>query len=724
MSEDKKPQEQPLPEFIQKRLEVFARLEDRTPKPEAKPIKIKLLPLNGPGEEPTEEIDGVAGETLPVVILKDKFKGSGAFSCVVNGAPWDLKRPVVEDCTIAFINFDHPLGKSVFWHSSAHVLGAAIEMELGVEIATGPATENGFFYDFDPVEKKIDQAILKKIEDRCIRMCKQRAEYERKMITVPEALELFSSNKYKQEILRERVTDELVAVYKTGTFVDLCRGPHIINADILKSWWVTDVSGAIWAGDASRKLNRIRAVTYPTPALMKEYKAFLEEAEKRNHRTLGLKHELYFFHPWSPGCAFWYPDGCHIYRKLMEMIRDQYKKRNFVEVITPNIYYQDLFETSGHWTHYRDDMFHFVADEEDVPAEPKAEAPEEPKADGEECQCCAELCRKAREMGLKPMNCPGHCLVFRSRERSYRELPIRMAEFGVLHRNEATGALSGLTRVRRFVQDDAHIFCRRDQIGAEIANALDFMKTVYDIFGMNLEFTLSTINMDKYMGDLELWEEATEMLRKALVDGGHKFREEPGEAAFYGPKIDCQIKDCIGRKHQLATVQLDFQLPLKFNLHYVDSERKEHTPVMIHRAVLGSLERFIGIAVEHFCARFPFWMSPHQIALIPQNDKKPEHLAHCEKLWKILHDADFTVTIDDSAVSMAKKIVRAREFQLAHAILVIGDQFHEFITLRFLPYRPLSVLHAVVRLPACVSVQWWIKTLPQSRLLLVLIVKL
>jgi len=315
----------------------------------------------------------------------------------------------------------------------------------------------------------------------------------------------------------------------------------------VQAWWVVDVSGAVWGGRADQPLSRVRAVTYPEPRLLKEYRAFLAEAEKRNHRKLGLEHELFFFHPWSPGSAFWHPDGCHVYNKLMDMIRAQYRKRRFVEVMTPNVFYQDLFEMSGHWEHYRDCIFHFTSES----------APEAAPVGGD----CASLCRHAREMGLKPMNCPGHCLVFRSRERSYRELPIRMAEFGVLHRNEATGALSGLTRVVRFIQDDAHIFCRRDQIGAEIANALDFMKTVYDMFSMTIEFRLSTINEEKYMGDLAVWEDATAMLRAALVDGHHAFTEDPGEAAFYGPKIDCRINDFIGKKQQLANLQLDSQLP-------------------------------------------------------------------------------------------------------------------------------------------------------------------
>ncbi|KAH0793257.1 threonyl-tRNA synthetase [Histomonas meleagridis] len=670
MAEQEKPRPQPevVPPHVVKRLEVFKSLEDKTPKPEAKKITVTLLPLNSTSENVDgEAIEATAGVTTPLEIMNAKCKDCGAFTCQINGKMWDLTRPIVEDCKITFITFDDERGKEVFWHSSAHVLGACIEQELGVEIAIGPATENGFFYDFEPHQEKIDPECLGRIQKRCIQMSKKKADYERKMITREDALVLFESNKYKQEILTNRVEpNSLVAVYRTGNFIDLCRGPHIINASIIKSWYVMDVSGSIWNGHADQKMNRIRAISFPSEALMKEYKNFLQEAAKRDHRKLGIDHNLFFFHPWSPGCAFWYPDGAYVYHRLMKMIREQYKKRGYVEVITPNLYYEDLFKTSGHWEHYQEDMFHFPIDDEPVTVDPTE------KTGGCPCQCGGEAHR--REMGLKPMNCPGHCLVFRSKTRSFREMPIRMAEFGVIHRNEATGALSGLTRVRRFVQDDAHIFARVDQIQTEISDVLDFMKEVYDYFGMTLEFTLSTINMEKYMGDLKVWETATNMLRQSLIDGKHEFKEMPGEAAFYGPKIDCLVKDCLGRKHQLATVQLDFQLPEKFNLEYVDSQNKPQRPVMIHRAVLGSLERFMGIAVEHFAARFPFWLSPHQIVLIPQNESKPEHVEHCQKLWKIFHDEDFTCTIDTSSAKLLKKIAVARKNTLAHAILVVGDR--------------------------------------------------
>ena len=558
-------QQKQIPDFVVKRLEVFNKLQDLTPKVESHQIKINILPINSTSndDECIEEIQGLSGEITPKSIIDEKYQDKEIITCSIDGNLWDLQRPIVSNCKLTFITFEDERGKSVFWHSSSHILGSAIELEFCRELAIGPSTENGFFYDFDPHNEKIGPEQLKKIQKRCENLSKK-ADFEYKQITREQALNLFSSNKYKQEILTKRVEPgALVSVYRTGTFVDLCRGPHILNGNIIRAWNIIDISASMWNSQADKPLSRIRAITFPTQEKLKEYKHFITEAAKRDHRKLGVDHQLFFFHEWSPGCAFFYPDGCHIYIQLMNMIREQYHKRGYVEVITPNLYYDDLFKTSGHWEHYRDDMFHFSLEEDRLAFSQEKICenirPEEP------CESCAKACR---EMGLKPMNCPGHCLVFRSRDRSYRELPIRMAEFGVLHRHEASGALSGLTRVRRFVQDDCHIFARVDQIGDEIADTLDFMKEVYGYFNMTLEFTLSTINMNKYMGELSVWEQATDLLRKALINGNHQFREMPGEAAFYGPKIDCLARDCLNRKHQLATVQLDFQLPEKFQLTY------------------------------------------------------------------------------------------------------------------------------------------------------------
>jgi len=659
-NQKKGPVEEVIPEFVQRRLDIFKAIADRTPKAEPQEIEAELLPINTTAKNVEgKKIKITAGVTTPLQIAQEHYPKQVFFAAQCGENLIDLTRPINESCKISFIDFEDARGKEVFWHSSAHVLGAAIELHLGVEIAIGPATERGFFYDFEPkADQKVTEETLKEIQSRCEKICKKKGDFERKMVTREEALEIFSSNHYKTEILTSRVQPgELVSLYRTGTFIDLCRGPHMINASPINQWWVIDVSACIWNGQADRKMMRIRGITFPSKELMQEHKKFLEEVAKRDHRKLGTDLDLFFFHPWSPGCAFFYPAGASMYHRLMGMIREEYIKRHFVEVITPNLYYDDLFKTSGHWAHYRDDMFHFKIDDG---AQPEAEL------EGQ-CTCCD------REMGVKPMNCPGHCLLFRSRVRSYRDLPIRMAEFGVIHRNEATGALTGLTRVRRFVQDDAHIFCRVDQIGTEINDAIDFMIKVYSYFGMDLEFTLSTINMEKYMGDLKVWEDATELLRKALIQHGKPFIEAPGEAAFYGPKIDVLIRDCLGRRHQLATIQLDFQLPEKFKLEYVDSETHPHRPVMIHRAVLGSLERFLAIAIEHFAGKFPFWVSPYQVSVVPQNQKQEHQMEYCRKVYESIHLAGFQVQFLDGSESMNKKIVNS--FKIGtNVVLIIGDR--------------------------------------------------
>jgi len=657
-----------IPEFVQRRLDMFNALVDQTPKVEEKEVEFKLLAPNTKGAAAAEgkTIKVTLGKTTPLDIAKAEYpKKSVFYAAAIDDKMWDLTRPITEGSVISFVNFEDERGKEVFWHSSAHILGASIEKLLGVEIAIGPATEKGFFYDFEPLEgMEVEIEKLKEIQQACEKMCNKAAEYERKMCTREQALEIFSSNHYKTDILTNRVAPgELVTLYRTDTFIDLCRGPHLITASPITSWWVQDVSACIWNGIAEMKMRRIRGITFPEKKMMNEHKKFLEEAAKRDHRKLGTELGLFFFHDWSPGCPFFYPEGCLMYRRLMGMIRQQYLKRGFQEVITPNIFYDDLFKTSGHWEHYRDDMFHFKIDE-GAPSEEEVAA-----ADAKD----PIVQKQIREMGMKPMNCPGHCLIFRSKVRSYKELPMRMAEFGVLHRNEATGALTGLTRVRRFVQDDAHIFARYDQIAEEITDAIDFMSEVYGYFGMELEYTLSTINMNKYMGDLKIWEMATQRLREALINNNNKFHEAPGEAAFYGPKIDVLIKDCLGRRHQLATIQLDFQLPEKFNLTYVDAETKPQRPVMIHRAVLGSLERFIAIAIEHFAGKFPFWMSPRQIALIPQNTSKQNQMDYIKEVYRIMRLQDFAVSIDDGPESMNKKIVNAFRMSTNVAI-IIGDR--------------------------------------------------
>lgn len=628
------------------------------------------------GVEPIATIDVPFG-TIPLGIPKE-YIPKEVVCALVDNEPYDLKRPIYKDSSLGFLSFDDERGKTVFWHSSAHVLGACIEISLGSEIAIGPV-ENGFFYDFSPPAEKVDQETLDKIQKLCIEMCQNKAEFERKMVTREEALEIFPQNRFKQEILTKRVKEgELVSIYRTGTFIDLCRGPHISTAQKVQSWLIKDVSGTIWNGREDQKLLRIRGITFPNKKLLAEYENFLKEAAERDHRKLGLDLELFFHHPWSPGSAFFFPAGARIYGKLIELMRGMYIKKGFVEVHTPNLFYQDLFETSGHWAHYQEDMFHFV-DQSYSSSDPNA-----PK----------------KEFGLKPMNCPGHCLIFRQIYRSYRDLPIRMAEFGVLHRNEASGALTGLTRVRRFVQDDAHIFLRKDQIGQEMASAIDFVQEIYSIFGMSIEFTLSTKNPEKYMGDDALWENAENLLRSILTERKLIFTENPGDAAFYGPKIDIKVKDCLGRMHQLATIQLDFNLPIRFELFYIDENNQKQNPVMIHRAILGSLERFFALAIEHYAGRFPFWLSPRQICIIPQNESKEEHIARCNELKEKIYLLGFAVQTDQGPETMKKKIVNA--FKMAtNCVVIIGDKeiANNTVSVRWRAAKDDKAANKVITLP-------------------------
>lgn len=418
--------------------------------------------------------------------------------------------------------------------------------------------------DFPVMETKMKQIV------------KEKQPFERLEMSKGELREMFAYNQFKLRIINEKVDTDRTTVYRCGSLIDLCRGPHVRHTGKIKALKVVKNSATYWEGKAdAESLQRVYGISFPDPKQLKEWQTFQEEAAKRDHRKLGREHELFFFHELSPGSCLWLPRGASIYNTLINYIKNEYHRRGFEEVITPNIYNAKLWQTSGHWQHYAENMFSFELEKE--------------------------------TFALKPMNCPGHCLMFDLRNRSWRELPLRMADFGVLHRNELSGALSGLTRVRRFQQDDAHIFCTSDQIRSEIDGCLDFLKHTYDIFGFTFDLVLST-RPEKYLGELAVWDEAEKALAESLNKFGQPWKLNPGDGAFYGPKIDITVQDALRRNFQCGTIQLDFQLPLRFNLNYVtDSGEKKH-PVMIHRAVLGSLERFIAIITENFAAKFPFWV--------------------------------------------------------------------------------------------------------------------
>eukprot|EP00924_Labyrinthula_sp_SR-Ha-C_P004493 maker-scaffold_1-snap-gene-2.5-mRNA-1 protein AED:0.01 eAED:0.01 QI:0/0.5/0.33/1/1/1/3/11/805 len=586
-----------------------------------------------------------------------------AFQNQNDGELWDLKRPLEGDCFLEILDFNSSEARMVFWHSSAHLLGECLECKLGSHLTVGPPIQSGFYYDSYIGENGLDDSKIKQITKTAQKMSKQKQEFQRLVLTKDEALEMFKYNPYKTSIIRNKVKDgSLTSVYRNGPFVDLCMGPHIMHTGMIKAIEVTQATSAYWLGqEGNDKLQRVYGVSFPDKGMLKNYKEMKKRAALNDHRKKGVELDLFFFHQMSPGSCFWSAAGAKIYNKLVRFIQDEERLGGYQEVITPNVYSSELWKISGHWEHYKDNMFTFT--------------------DGE---------HKSNIYGLKPMNCPGHCLIFDNRVRSYRDLPIRMADFGVLHRNEASGALSGLTRVRRFQQDDGHIFCREDQVADEVLQVLKLIKKVYDIFGLKMKVKRSTrpakaVGLKKEDGSVDedgvkLWDTAEAALAVALDNfvGKGNWSDKIGDGAFYGPKIDIQITDVMEREHQCATVQLDFQLPRRFGLKYKgkDTDAGEgnyETPVIIHRAILGSLERMIAILTEHFAAKWPFWMSPRQIMIIPVAQS---YFDYAQELKQTFFAAGFEVDVDLSTKTLNKKILLAQKEQY-NFMLVVGEKEFE-----------------------------------------------
>ncbi|KAK9074660.1 hypothetical protein SSX86_007258 [Deinandra increscens subsp. villosa] len=586
--------------------------------------------------------EGKKWETTPFDIAKELSKSlaSNALISQVDGVLWDISRPLESDCQLKIFTFDSDEGRDTFWHSSAHILGQALEQTYGCKLCIGPCTTRGegFYYDGFYGELGLNDDHFDKIVSAAKKAVAEKQPFERIEVSRKQALEMFSDNKFKVEIISDLPEDKTITVYRCGPLVDLCRGPHIPNTAFVKAIACLKASAAYWRGNKDREsLQRVYGISYPDQKRLKEYIALLEEAKKYDHRELGKKQELFFFHPLSPGSCFFLPHGTRITEKLMTFIRTEYRKRGYLEVTTPNMYNMQLWETSGHAANYKENMFVFDIEKQ--------------------------------EFGLKPMNCPGHCLIFDNRVRSYRELPLRIADFGVLHRNEASGALTGLTRVRRFQQDDAHIFCRESQIKDEVKSVLEFISYVYDIFGFTFELKLST-RPEKYLGDLETWDKAEKALEDALNEFGKQWQINEADGAFYGPKIDISVSDAMKRKFQCATLQLDFQLPQRFKLSYsAEDDNKMERPVMIHRAILGSVERMFAILLEHYKGKWPFWLSPRQAIVCPVSDKSQ---AYGQQVKDQIDEAGYYVDIDSSDRTIQKKV---REAQLAqyNYILVVGE---------------------------------------------------
>ncbi|KAI1406957.1 threonyl-tRNA synthetase [Hypoxylon sp. FL1857] len=686
----------PPPEFLKTRLELFDRLKKKYDEDVAKKPREQITITLPDGSVKV----GTSWETTPGDIAKSVSNSLYKRSIVARldgdkNKLWDLDRPLEQSCKLELLTFDDEQGKQVFWHSSAHILGEACERRFGCSLCIGPPIDDGFYYEMAlPDGAAVQQSDWAPLERIVSDIVKDRQRFERLEVSKQDLLDMFSYNKYKQYIISTKIPDGTsTTVYRNGPLIDLCRGPHVPDTGRVEAFSIMKNSASYWLGSQENdSLQRIYGVSFPDKKKMAEHKKFLEEAAKRDHRKLGKEQELFMFHELSPGSTFFLPHGTRVYNTLLAYIRDQYHKRDYQEVISPNIFNSELWKISGHWEYYQEDMFIIDFGKE--------------------------------KLGLKPMNCPAHFLMFGHSPKVYSQLPLRYADFGVLHRNEASGALSGLTRVRRFQQDDAHIFCRLDQVTSEISDLFDFLSEMYGLLGFTFKLQLST-RPEKFMGEIETWDNAETMLKEALDGfaagpGGVSWTLNEGDGAFYGPKIDIKIMDCLNREWQCATIQLDFMGPENFGLEYVtadlhaakpkqdesaaevagakakdaqpanpdpantgadDSGSKKGRvikplspgcarPVIIHRAMAGSIERFMGILIEHFAGKWPFWLSPRQVMVIPVG---MGFVPYAQEVKEVLKKEKIYVDIDTSGNTLPKKI-RSAQLAQYNFIFVVGDE--------------------------------------------------
>lgn len=572
-------------------------------------------------------------------------------SCGVNGETVELNRPINEDANVELYKFEDEQGKHTFWHTSAHLLAEALqELYPGIQFGFGPAVESGFFYDVMPVEGQvISENDFAKIEAKMMELAKKNEPVVRKEVAKADALAEFKADgqTYKCEHIEQDLEDGTITTYTQGNFTDLCRGPHLMNTGLIKAVKITSVAGAFWRGDAKREqMTRIYGISFPKKKMLDEYLVILEEAKKRDHRKIGKEMELFMFSERvGKGLPIWLPKGTQLRLRLQELLRSLLKPYNYQEVICPGIGGKSLYVTSGHYAHYGKDAFQPI------------QTPEEDE-----------------EYMLKPMNCPHHCEVYARKPRSYKDLPLRIAEFGTVFRYEKSGELHGLTRVRTFTQDDAHIFVRSDQVKSEFENVIDVILKVFKIFGFeNYEAQISLHDpkdTEKYIGSDEIWEESENAIREACKEKGLETREEVGEAAFYGPKLDFMVKDAIGRRWQLGTIQVDYNLPERFKLEYTAEDNSKKTPVMIHRAPFGSLERFTAVLIEHTAGHFPLWLTPDQVAILPISEKFNDY---AQKVRQYLDKQGVRALVDDRNEKIGRKI-RDNELKRVPYMVIVGEK--------------------------------------------------
>ncbi len=572
-------------------------------------------------------------------------------SCGVNGETVELNRPINEDAIVELYKFEDEQGKHTFWHTSAHLLAEALqELYPGIQFGFGPAVESGFFYDVMPAEGQvISENDFAKIEAKMMELAKKNEPVVRKEVSKADALAEFKADgqEYKCEHIEQDLEDGTITTYTQGNFTDLCRGPHLMNTGLIKAVKITSVAGAFWRGDAKREqMTRIYGISFPKKKMLDEYLVILEEAKKRDHRKIGKEMELFMFSERvGKGLPIWLPKGTQLRLRLQELLRSLLKPYNYQEVICPGIGGKSLYVTSGHYAHYGKDAFQPI------------QTPEEDE-----------------EYMLKPMNCPHHCEIYARKPRSYKDLPLRIAEFGTVFRYEKSGELHGLTRVRTFTQDDAHIFVRSEQVKSEFENVIDVILKVFKIFGFNnYEAQISLHDpkdTEKYIGSEEIWAESENAIREACKEKGLETREEVGEAAFYGPKLDFMVKDAIGRRWQLGTIQVDYNLPQRFKLEYTAEDNSKKTPVMIHRAPFGSLERFTAVLIEHTAGHFPLWLTPDQVAILPISEKYNDY---AQKVRQYFDKQGVRALVDDRNEKIGRKI-RDNELKRVPYMVIVGEK--------------------------------------------------